>query len=55
MLAYLIWIVQNVIDRKDQMTFKVLLITGGAQAPRWGAIQIPKNEKSENAGKSVRT
>jgi hypothetical protein len=29
--------VQNVIDSKDQMEFKVLL-SGRTPAPRWGAI-----------------
>jgi hypothetical protein len=36
----------NVIDVKDQMTFKVPL-SFGALAPRWGAIQVPRKEESE--------
>ena len=42
----LIWTVQNVIDSEDQMKFKVLLDTSSRiPAPRWGAIQVPRNEK----------
>jgi hypothetical protein len=36
-------IVQNVIDSKDQMKFKVLL-SSRIPAPRWGAIQVPRKE-----------
>jgi hypothetical protein len=40
----LVWNVQNVIDSKDQMRFKVL-ISSRIQAPRWGAIQVPRREE----------
>jgi hypothetical protein len=36
--------VQNVIDVKDQMTFKVLLANWWNLAPRWGAIEVPTKE-----------
>jgi len=35
--------VQNVIDSKEQMTFKVLL-SNRTPALRWGAIQIPRKK-----------
>ena len=37
------WIVQNVIEVKDQMRFKILLVCSSrTPALRWGALQIPK-------------
>jgi len=38
------WTVQNVIDPKEQIRFKVLP-SSGAPAPRWGAIEVPKRKK----------
>ncbi len=35
---------QSVIDVKDQMTFKVMLVIQWSLAPRWGAIQIPRKK-----------
>jgi hypothetical protein len=39
-----IWTVQNVIDSKDQMKFKVLLYSR-IPAPRWGAIEILRRKE----------
>ena len=39
------WTVQNVIDLKDQMQFKVLLANRLSLAPSWGAIQVPRRER----------
>ncbi len=41
----LIWNVQNIIDLKDQMQFKVLLANRWSLAPSWGAIQVPRRER----------
>ncbi len=38
--------VQNVIDVKDQLAFKVLLANWWSLAPRWGAIQVPNRDRT---------
>ena len=44
MLASLIWTVQNVIDRKDQMKFKVLLVNWWSLAPEVGSDTSSKKK-----------
>jgi len=44
MLAYLIWTVQNVIDIKDQMTFKVLLANWWSLSPEMGGYKSTKKK-----------
>jgi hypothetical protein len=46
------WTVQNVIDSKDQMKIKVLL-SSRTQAPRWGAIQVPRRKRGDEKMKYI--
>ena len=50
----MVWTVQNLIDPKDQMKFKVLLANWWSLAPRWGAIEVPrKGRRKRNMAKFV--